>query len=82
MCGQETPKFVHRLSTEMTGVLLLARHQAAAAYAKDMIAQRGFWQRDYWALVCGRTPLEGQVSMPRLDFLKEPARCYAFSLVA
>ena len=31
---QEPPKFVHRLSTEITGILLLARHKAAAAYAK------------------------------------------------
>ena len=31
---EEPPKFVHRLSTEMTGVLLLARHKAAVAYAK------------------------------------------------
>eukprot|EP00913_Durusdinium_trenchii_P002121 g1959.t1 len=30
----------------------------------DMIAQRAFWQRDFWALVCGRTPKTGQVSMP------------------
>ena len=29
-----------------------------------MIAQRSFWQRDFWALVCGRTPHTGQVSMP------------------
>ncbi|CAK9010457.1 Uncharacterized RNA pseudouridine synthase ZMO0505 (RNA pseudouridylate synthase) (RNA-uridine isomerase) [Durusdinium trenchii] len=61
---EEPPSFVHRLSTEMSGVLLLARHPAAKAYAKDMIAQRAFWQRDFWALVCGRTPKTGQVSMP------------------
>lgn len=61
---EEPPKFVHRLSTEITGVLLLARHKAAAAYAKDMITQRAFWQRDFWALVCGRTPKSGSVSMP------------------
>jgi len=33
---QEPPKFVHRLSTEITGILLLARHKAAAAYAKAL----------------------------------------------
>ncbi|CAJ1327373.1 unnamed protein product [Effrenium voratum] len=61
---EEAPKFVHRLSTEISGVLLLGRHKAAVAYAKDMIAQRAFWQRELWALVCGRTPKSGQVSMP------------------
>merc|ERR1719469_1125085 len=50
---EEPPRFVHRLSTELSGVLLLARHRAAAEYAKDMITQRTFWQRCYWALVCG-----------------------------
>lgn len=36
---QEPPKFVHRLSTEITGILLLARHKAAAAYAKALHLQ-------------------------------------------
>ena len=34
--------------------------------SEDMIAQRAFWQRELWALVCGRTPKSGQVSMPTL----------------
>ena len=61
---QEPPRLVHRLSTEMSGVLLLARHKAAASFAKDMVAQRSFWKRELWAVVCGRTPKSGQVSMP------------------
>eukprot|EP00927_Polykrikos_kofoidii_P046585 TRINITY_DN40774_c0_g1_i1.p1 TRINITY_DN40774_c0_g1~~TRINITY_DN40774_c0_g1_i1.p1 ORF type:complete len:598 (-),score=56.78 TRINITY_DN40774_c0_g1_i1:46-1839(-) len=60
----ESPKFVHRLSTELCGVLVLARHRAAAAYAKDMVRQRAFWQRSMWAVVCGRTPPSGTVSIP------------------
>ncbi|CAE7673755.1 Pentatricopeptide repeat-containing protein [Symbiodinium microadriaticum] len=61
---EEPPRLVHRLSTEMSGVLLLARHKAAASFAKDMVAQRSFWKRELWAVVCGRTPKSGQVSMP------------------
>eukprot|EP00931_Biecheleriopsis_adriatica_P065324 TRINITY_DN39890_c0_g1_i2.p1 TRINITY_DN39890_c0_g1~~TRINITY_DN39890_c0_g1_i2.p1 ORF type:complete len:447 (-),score=83.16 TRINITY_DN39890_c0_g1_i2:5-1345(-) len=61
---EEPPRFVHRLSTELTGVLLLARHRAAASYAKDMVTQRAFWQRAFWGVVCGRTPKSGTVSMP------------------
>lgn len=62
--NEEPPRLVHRLSTELSGVLLLARHKAAAAYAKDLIQQRAFWQRSFWGLVCGRTPSSGTVSMP------------------
>ena len=40
---QEPPKFVHRLSTEITGILLLARHKAAAAYAKAFLSST--WKR-------------------------------------
>jgi len=61
---EQPPKFVHRLSTELSGVLLLARHQAAAAYAKDMVRQRAFWQRSFWGVACGRTPQTGTVSLP------------------
>ncbi|CAK0857576.1 unnamed protein product [Prorocentrum cordatum] len=60
----EPPRLVHRLSTEMGGVLLLARHRAAAAFAKDSIRQRAFWQRAFWAVVCGRVPSSGSVNMP------------------
>ena len=41
---QEPPKFVHRLSTEITGILLLARHKAAAAYAKAFLSST--WKKD------------------------------------
>lgn len=60
----EDPRFVHRLSTEIGGVILLARHKAAAVYAKDMIRQRAFWQRAFWAVCCGRTPGKGTVALP------------------
>jgi len=60
----EEPQFVHRLSTELTGVLLLARHRAAAAYVKDVIQQRAFWHRSFWGLACGRAQQSGTVSIP------------------
>lgn len=44
---QEPPKFVHRLSTEITGILLLARHKAAAAYAKALqLFLSSTWKKD------------------------------------
>eukprot|EP00443_Scrippsiella_acuminata_P072128 CAMPEP_0115525176 /NCGR_PEP_ID=MMETSP0271-20121206/81597_1 /TAXON_ID=71861 /ORGANISM="Scrippsiella trochoidea, Strain CCMP3099" /LENGTH=225 /DNA_ID=CAMNT_0002956771 /DNA_START=1 /DNA_END=675 /DNA_ORIENTATION=+ len=61
---EEPPRFVHRLATELSGVMLLARHRAAASYAKDMIRQRAFWQRAYWGVACGRTPKSGTIAMP------------------
>lgn len=61
---EEPPRLVHRLSTELSGVLLLARHRAAASFAKDMIRQRAFWQRAFWGVACGRAPQSGTVSMP------------------
>mmetsp|Transcript_123318 Transcript_123318/g.245533 ORF Transcript_123318/g.245533 Transcript_123318/m.245533 type:complete len:326 (+) Transcript_123318:71-1048(+) len=60
----DIPQFVHRLSTELSGVLLLARHRAAAAYVKDVIQQRAFWHRSFWGLACGRTQQSGVVSIP------------------
>jgi len=60
----EAPRFVHRLSTELSGVILLARHKAAATYAKDMIRQRAFWERSFWGVACGRTPKAGTVALP------------------
>ena len=59
----QPPKLAHRLSAELSGILILTRHKAAAEYLKDMIKKRAFWQRTWWGIASGRLQ-SGTISMP------------------
>lgn len=59
--AKETPKLVHRLDRDTSGVLLLARSANAAAELSKKL--RGHhWRKIYWALAMGVPhPLEGEI---------------------
>ncbi|WP_339325386.1 RluA family pseudouridine synthase [Pararhodospirillum photometricum] len=55
--GGERPRLVHRLDKDTSGVLVLARTQAAARFLTAAFRARDTL-KVYWALVVGRPPLE------------------------
>ena len=60
----ETPRLVHRLDRDTSGVLLLARHAAAARDLTALFRTRGL-QKLYWALVIGvPRPAQGRIDAP------------------
>ena len=59
--GEHRPKLVHRLDRDTSGVLLVAKHPAAAARLGDLFRSRDM-QKVYWAVTVGVPhPLAGQV---------------------
>jgi 23S rRNA pseudouridine955/2504/2580 synthase len=59
----ERPRLVHRLDKDTSGVLLLARSAAAAAFLTRAFRDRTT-RKVYWALVAGRPkPLQGRVDL-------------------
>ena len=62
--GGETPRLVHRLDRDTSGVLLLARSRAAAAALSRSLQQRSA-EKLYWAMVIGTPrPSEGEIDAP------------------
>ena len=61
----ERPRLVHRLDRQTSGILLLARH-AAAARALHACFKAGKIEKTYWALVVGvpNLPGDGRLAMP------------------
>ena len=59
--GEYRPKLVHRLDKETSGLLLIARHPAAAAWLGDLFRSRDM-EKVYWAVTVGAPkPPAGQV---------------------
>ena len=60
----EAPRLVHRLDRDTSGVILLARHAAAARELTALFRTRGL-QKLYWALVVGvPKPAQGRIDAP------------------
>ena len=60
----EAPRLVHRLDRDTSGVLLLARHAAAARELTALFRNRQL-QKLYWALVVGvPKPTQGRIDAP------------------
>jgi len=60
----ETPRLVHRLDRDTSGVLLLARHAAAARELTALFRSREL-RKLYWALVAGvPKPPQGRIDAP------------------
>ena len=60
----ERPRLVHRLDKDTSGVLVLARHAAAAARLAQAFRERGL-RKIYWAMVVGVPALErGRIDLP------------------
>ncbi|MAF11206.1 RNA pseudouridine synthase [Candidatus Poribacteria bacterium] len=59
----ERPGIVHRLDRDTTGLMMVARTQAAYVALQDQLRDRTA-TRVYGALVCGSPPDEGRVSAP------------------
>ena len=60
----ERPRLVHRLDRDTSGVMLLARHAAAARKLGNLFKGRET-EKTYWALVAGRPDAdEGLIDMP------------------
>ena len=47
------PRLLHRLSSKVSGALLLARHDDAAQATKDLMKKHAFWRRKFWAICTG-----------------------------
>lgn len=59
--GEYRPKLVHRLDKETSGLLLIAKHPAAAARLGDLFRSREM-EKVYWAVTVGAPkPAAGQV---------------------
>jgi 23S rRNA pseudouridine955/2504/2580 synthase len=59
----ERPRLVHRLDKETSGVLVIARSAAAAAYLTRAFRDKAT-RKIYWALVVGQPkPAEGRISL-------------------
>ncbi len=62
--SDERPRLVHRLDKDTSGVLLLARHGAAARWLTAAFRHRDT-EKVYWALVAGvPKPPEGRIDAP------------------
>lgn len=62
--GVERPRLVHRLDRDTSGVLLIARHAAAAAALAQAFRKRSA-RKTYWALVTGvPRPRSGTIDRP------------------
>jgi 23S rRNA pseudouridine955/2504/2580 synthase len=61
--NDERPRLVHRLDRDTSGVLLLARTAAAAAFLTRAFRDRAT-RKIYWALVAGRpSPAQGRIDL-------------------
>jgi 23S rRNA pseudouridine955/2504/2580 synthase len=61
--GNERPRLVHRLDKDTSGVLLIARTAAAAAFFTRAFRDKTTG-KVYWALVAGRpAPLQGRIDL-------------------
>jgi 23S rRNA pseudouridine955/2504/2580 synthase len=59
----ERPRLVHRLDKDTSGVLLIARHAAAAAFFTRAFRDKRA-RKIYWAIVAGLpTPLQGRINL-------------------
>lgn len=68
----EPPRLVHRLDRDTAGVLLLARHRAAAAHLAALFRGRDM-RKIYWAVVVGQPPAaEGDIRLPLAKRLGRP----------
>ncbi|DAZ98489.1 TPA: hypothetical protein N0F65_004926 [Lagenidium giganteum] len=66
--GGETPRLVHRLDKETSGLLVLARHRLAAAAFAELL-QSGRVSKTYRAIVCPvapnvEIPEQGEITLP------------------
>lgn len=61
----KTPRLVHRLDRETSGVIVAARTKPAAAFLSEAFAKRDT-AKTYLAIVCGGAPAppEGEVGLP------------------
>lgn len=57
------PGLVHRLDRETSGLVIAAKTQAAFEDLSSQFRRRQL-KKIYWALACGRAPLEGMIDMP------------------
>jgi len=61
---KERPRLVHRLDKDTSGVLVLARSPAAAAWLTAAFREKTV-RKVYWALVCGvPKPERGEIALP------------------
>jgi 23S rRNA pseudouridine955/2504/2580 synthase len=69
--GGATPKLVHRLDKDTSGVLLLARNAKIADALMKKFARKET-RKTYWALVVGvPTPPQGRIDAPLLKYGRE-----------
>ena len=62
--AEETPRLVHRLDRDTSGILLLARHRKAAQFLTRQFANRAV-EKIYWGLVHGvPRPAQGSIIVP------------------
>lgn len=57
------PGLVHRLDRETSGLVVIAKTQAAFERLRLQFRRREV-RKIYWALVCGKAPVEGVIDMP------------------
>jgi 23S rRNA pseudouridine955/2504/2580 synthase len=70
--GDYRPMLVHRLDKDTSGVLLVARHPAAAARLSDMFRGRDI-DKVYWAVtVCVPSPQRGQIRCWTVKGIADP----------
>jgi 23S rRNA pseudouridine1911/1915/1917 synthase len=62
--GEQRPGVVHRLDKNTSGLILLAKNDAAHRWLQEQFSQRKI-QKTYWALVDGRPPTPtGRIEAP------------------
>jgi 23S rRNA pseudouridine1911/1915/1917 synthase len=74
--ARREPGLLHRLDTDTSGVLVVARNQRAFD-ALRAAAREGKVHKRYWALVEGAVPAEGRVDYPLVPHRKDPRRVEA-----
>lgn len=68
----KSPRLVHRLDRDTSGVILFARTKPAAAFLSAAFAERRVSKR-YLAIVCGGAPdpAEGEIATPLLKIVRD-----------
>lgn len=73
------PALVHRLDKDTSGILLIARHPAAAAKLAAAFRSREA-KKIYWAVTTGRpNPLNGRITLPLLKIQRSGESCIIVS---
>lgn len=72
------PGLVHRLDRETSGLVLVAKRQAAFEHLRSQFRRREI-RKTYWALVWGASPADGSVDYPLEHDAREKSRMRAVS---